>query len=496
MSHVDAPADQPADQSAPPEPAARAAGTADDRAEAASDTASGRAPETAADSAPETAADSAAETADVIVVGAGPGGSTTAAYLAMHGLDVVLLEKNAFPRDKVCGDGLTPRAVRELIHLGVPTDGWVRNKGLRIVGGGHRLQLDWPDVAEFPPYGMVRRRAVFDETLARFAQSRGARLHERTTVTAPIRANGTNGRIVGVSAKVSGSGQSGGAALRTFRAPVVVAADGNSSRISLGMGRAKRDDRPMGVAVRTYYESPTRTNDDYLESWLELWVPADADADPATLADPATKKILLPGYGWLFGTGDGFTNVGLGMLDTSPAFGQVDYRDVLRRWVATLPAEWTVSQATCAAPIRGAALPMAFNRQPLYADGLLLVGDAAGMVNPFNGEGIDYAMESGRVAAEIIARAMHRSDAAGRERVLASYQQVMKAELGGYFTLGRGFARLIGHPEVMRLAVRYGLPLTPLMRVLLKVMANLGEPRGGRFDDRLLQVLTRLAPTS
>ena len=439
--------------------------------------------------------DAGDERADVIVVGAGPGGSTTAAYLAMHGLDVVLLEKTAFPRDKVCGDGLTPRAVRELIHLGVPTDGWVRNKGLRIVGGGHRLQLDWPDVAEFPPYGMVRRRAVLDQTLAHFAASRGARLIERSNVTAPIRA-GANGPITGVLAKVMGPQDRATGRLRRFTAPVVVAADGNSSRISLAMGRSKREDRPMGVAVRTYYQSPVRTNDDYLESWLELWVPADPDADPASLHDPAAKKILLPGYGWLFGTGDGATNVGLGMLDTSPAFGQIDYKDVLRRWVATMPPEWTCAEATRTVPIRGAALPMAFNRQPLYADGLLLVGDAGGMVNPFNGEGIDYAMESGRLAAEIIARALHRRDATGRDRVLRSYETTLKAELGGYFTLGRHFANLIGHPEVMRLAVKYGLPLTPLMRVLLKVMANLGEPRGGRFDDRLLQVLSRLAPSA
>ena len=108
--------------------------------------------------------------------------------------------------------------------------------------------------------------------------------------------------------------------------------------------------------------------------------------------------------------------------------------------------------------IRGAALPMGFNRQPHYRDGLLLVGDAGGMVNPFNGEGIAYAMESGRLAAEVIAQAFARGDDAGRERVLATYPQIMKDDLGGYFTLGRWFAAAIGHPEVMRLATKYGLP--------------------------------------
>ena len=121
------------------------------------------------------------EYADVIVVGAGPGGSATAAHLAMAGLDVVLLEKARFPRDKICGDGLTPRAVRELAQLGVPTpeqDGWTRTKGLRIVGGGHRFQLDWPETDHFPPYGLVRKRVELDEILARYAVAKGARLVE------------------------------------------------------------------------------------------------------------------------------------------------------------------------------------------------------------------------------------------------------------------------------------------------------------------------------
>ena len=433
-----------------------------------------------------------ADTADVIVVGAGPGGSATAAYLAQHGLDVLLLEKATFPRDKICGDGLTPRAVKELVNLGVDTTGWARNKGLRIEGGGHTLTLDWPRTASFPDYGLVRRRADLDETLARHAVSRGARLLEGMNVTGPLRDDRT-GRVAGVQVKVVGADGRATGERRTFLAPVVVASDGVSSRLATALGRQKREDRPMGVAVRTYYTSPARTRDDYIASWLELWVPEDPQADP-TRAD--TKKILLPGYAWLFPTGDGSVNVGLGMIDTSPAFGSVDYKDVLRRWAATLPPGWTISPETMTAPVRGAALPMCFNREPLYADGLLLVGDAGGMVNPFNGEGIDYALQAGRVAAECIAQALARDDAAGREAALADYERAMKASLGGYFTLGRQFAGLIGHPEVMRLAVRYGLPRKTLMRLLLKIMANLGQTRGGRLDDRVIAALTRVTPSA
>lgn len=424
--------------------------------------------------------------ADVVVVGAGPSGAATAYWLASAGLDVRLLEKTAFPREKVCGDGLTPRAVRELITLGIPTpqsEGWIRNKGLRIVGGGHRLELDWPDVAGFPPYGLVRTRADFDQILARHAAARGAQLSERVNVTAPVIEDGS-GRVLGVRAKVLGDDDRPTGEQREYRAAVVVAADGNSSRLSLAVGRHRRDDRPMGVAVRTYYTSP-RTHDDYLESWLELWS-----------TDDAGQRILLPGYGWIFGVGDGTCNVGLGILNTSEAFGKVDYKEAMRRWVATLPADWTMTEQTMTQPIRGAALPMGFNRQPHYADGLLLVGDAGGMINPFNGEGIAYAMESGRLAAEVIVQALARPDAAGRERVLQSYRKVMKDDLGGYYRMGGDFARLIGHPEVMRLAVKYGLPRTSMMRLLLKLMANLAEPHGGRLDDRIITALSRLTPSA
>jgi geranylgeranyl reductase family protein len=423
------------------------------------------------------------ERADVLVVGAGPAGSSTAAYLAMSGLDVLLVEKTSFPREKVCGDGLTPRAVRELVTLGIPTpkeEGWIRNRGLRIIGGGMRLALTWPDSASFPPYGLVRTRQDFDDILARHAVKHGARLRELTSVSAPIR--DATGRTVGVTARaVDERGRPSGRDL-VFRAPLVVAADGVSSRLSLAVGRRTRADRPMGVAVRTYYTSP-RHDDDYLESWLELWS-----------TDASGRRVLLPGYGWVFGVGDGTSNVGLGILNTSSAFGKTDYKDVMRRWVATMPPEWTFTDQTMSGPIRGAALPMGFNRQPHYAEGLLLVGDAGGMVNPFNGEGIAYAMESGRLAAEVVAQAFARGTDAGRERVLRSYPAVMGDALGGYYTLGRYFAKMIGNPEVMRLAAKYGLPRTTVMRFLLKLMANLAEPRGGDATDRIVTALSAMAP--
>src|SRR4051812_25206469 len=247
-----------------------------------------------------------------------------------------------------------------------PEAGWLHNHGLRIYGGGMRLELPWPDLAAFPSYGLVRPRTDFDELLARTAQKAGARLHERTNVTDPVIDERT-GNVVGVAAMQDGNPV-------TYAAPLVICADGNSSRFSLALGLQKRDDRPMGVAVRRYYRSP-RHDDDWLESWLELW-----DGKPG-------ESNLLTGYGWIFGVGDGTVNVGLGILNTSSAFQNVDYKDLLKRWLDHTPEEWGFRDPNMVGQVRGAALPMGFNRKPHYADGMLLVGDAGGMVNPFNGEG-------------------------------------------------------------------------------------------------------------
>jgi geranylgeranyl reductase family protein len=327
---------------------------------------------------------------------------------------------------------------------------------------------------------MVRTRMDLDEILARHAEKAGARLMERTAVTGPVLDERT-GRVVGVRAKpVDDRGRRIGDE-ETYSAPIVIACDGVSARIAVALGLERRENRPMGVAVRAYYTTP-RHDDPWMESWLELW-----DGSPG-------ESNLLPGYGWIFGVGDGTANVGLGILNTSKAFQHVDYKDVLTRWLANTPEEWGFRDENRVGKIGSAALPMGFNRKPHYTRGVLLVGDSGGMVNPFNGEGIDYALESGETAAHTVLQALARPEGPGRERVLESYAAALDSAYGGYFTLGRVFAKMIGNPTFMKQATKHGLPREALMRFMLKLMANLTDPHDGDVSDRVINALSKVAP--
>ncbi|NBH11836.1 geranylgeranyl reductase family protein [Amycolatopsis sp. SID8362] len=414
-----------------------------------------------------------------MVVGAGPAGSTVATYLARAGVDVLLLEKTEFPREKVCGDGLTPRGVKQLIDLGIDTSedaGWVHSRGLRIVTGDLTLELDWPDLTSYPPYGVSRTRHDFDDLLAKLAVKAGARLYERTTVTSAI--TNASGRVVGVEAKVGPE--------KTpvhYRAPLVLACDGVSARLALSVGIQKNEKRPMGVAVRQYYKSP-RHDDPFIEGHLELW----------DRSDPRDPK-LLPGYGWAFPLGDGTVNVGLGMLSTSASFRNTDYRALLRQWLDGTPEEWGYREENAIGKVGGAGLPMGFNRTPHYRDGLLLLGDAGGMVSPFNGEGISAAMESAQIAAEVVVQALARREGPSRERALEAYPRAVRELMGGYYQLGNVFAKIIGKPKIMHACTKYGLRINKLLPLVYKGLSGCYDAKGGDGVDRLISALARATPS-
>ncbi|MCL2316399.1 MAG: tryptophan 7-halogenase, partial [Actinomycetia bacterium] len=284
---------------------------------------------------------------------------------------------------------------------------------------------------------------------------------------------------------------------RTIAGRVVVDAAGAASRLADQMGLPRRPDRPMGVAVRAYVRGTAGAPAvGRIHSWL---APHDA------------AGARLTGYGWLFPLGDGLFNVGVGQLSTSPSFRHTDYRALLRDFVAGLPADWDLrfvgepvrsAGGALEAPdvdrpqIHGAGLPMGFDRVVAYRRGLLLTGDAAGLVNPFNGEGVSYALRSGQLAGEAIVDAFRTPGGVGSpaaEAALQGYHHALKAEVDPYFRLGRLFARLIAHPGVVEAGLAHVLPHQAPMDPVNKVMANLIPPRGGGVGDRTLRLAVRLS---
>ncbi|MFV0634024.1 geranylgeranyl reductase family protein [Demequina sp.] len=424
-------------------------------------------------------------TADVIVVGAGPGGSAAARYLAAEGFDVIALEKSYFPREKVCGDGLTPRAVRELQMIGLPTprdEGWIPNWGLRMVGGGHRIEFPWNEQDSFPNYGLSLPRASFDHALAQHARAAGADVREGWFVTGAVRDERT-GRVTGVTARQTDEkGRKVGDEI-TYTAPLVISADGVSARIALGLGLERMENRPMGVAVRTYFATP-RHDEEWMEGHLTIW------------SGEAEKSDLLPGYGWIFPLGDGTANVGLGTLSPNGSPSKLDHRALFDGWVRNGTEGWGFDADAPVSKVQGAAIPMAFNRQPHYVPGMMLIGDSGGMVNPFNGEGIAYAMQAARRATEQAVAWREASTDEAKEAALAAYATRMKEDLGGYYSLGRVFAHLISRPAVMKACTRYGLPRPLVMQFTHKLLADVYEPRGGDWADKLMAALTRIAPAA
>jgi geranylgeranyl reductase family protein len=400
---------------------------------------------------------------DVVVVGGGPGGASTAYHLATGGARVLLVEKSAYPREKPCGDGLTPRGTAALDAMGLSDAyaDWPRNVGLRCHGGGHSLELPWPEVTGQPSFGLTQPRLDLDHLLARQAVKAGATLMTSTDVVRPLIADGV---VTGVELRPEGEDA------YDVRADQLIAADGASSRIGQALGHTRDEKRPVAVAIRQYFRTE-RDEDPWLDSYLELW----------------KGDRQLPGYGWVFPMGDGSVNIGLGLLNATQS---VNYRNLLADWVPEAGRDWGFTAEDAVAKPRSSPLPMGANRHPALHRGVLFVGDAAGMVNPFNGEGISYAMETGQMAAETSLKML----ATGDRSKLEAYPRALVDRYGSYYTLGRVFVKLINDPRVMKVCTVHGMKRPALMKLVLKLLGNMYEPVGGTTSDRVVQALTAMAP--
>ena len=338
------------------------------------------------------------QTRDVIVVGAGPGGSATAHFLAKQGLDVLLIDKADFPRDKTCGDGLSPRALHVLRSMGLLDPllaaGHRVNNVYLFAPNGRLVEARVPPFDGLPEFVLVIPRLKLDDLIRVRAVEAGAEFRGRVTATDVVQ---ESGRVVGVrTANAEGPIE--------LRARLTVIATGAAMAL---LERAELLTHPpaFGRAARTYFEGLHKT-DDAVEFHFD--------------------SVPLPGYGWVFPTSATTANVGAGYFERAgrPALRNSP-RQVFDQFVASPGIARMLEGARAIAPAKGYPLRFDFPTARTALPGLALVGEACGLVNPLTGEGIDYALESAEVAAEVLGRAL-RSGAAP-EQTAQKYQQALRA---------------------------------------------------------------------
>jgi geranylgeranyl reductase family protein len=387
--------------------------------------------------------------AGVLIVGGGPSGAACAYWLAEAGHDVTVVEKKTFPREKTCGDGLTPRAVRQLddIGLGDALTGHHRFDGLRSMAFGQTLELAWPTHPDLPPYGYVVTRHDLDALVAERAEKAGATVRDGAEAVQPLM---DDGRVAGAVVRTKTG------VTDEVRARYVVVADGANSRFGRALGTTRDRSYPQGMAIRGYFTSP-RHDEPWIESHLDV-------------RDKGGH--VLPGYGWIFPVGDGRVNVGVGLLSTFNQWKDVNTTHLMEAFVATAPESWGIRPETACGPATGGRLPMGFSVAPQAGPDWLVVGDAAGAINPFNGEGIAYAYETGRMAATVLDAALVTGDAS----LLAGFPQQLQDAYGLYFQVARAFVKIIGRPRLMHALVGTGMHSRTLMEWVLRIMANILRP--------------------
>jgi geranylgeranyl reductase family protein len=421
---------------------------------------------------------------DVLVVGGGPAGAACAYWLASAGRDVVVLERKRYPREKTCGDGLTPRSVRQLLDMGLSDElpgAGHQVRGLRSHGFGRTLELPWPDHPELPGYGYVITRKDLDALVAERAAKAGATVWEGAEATEPL----VEGGLVRGAWVQSKTGSDRGAAAGASRTPgpvevrarYTVIADGANSRFGRSLGTSRNRAYPQGMAIRGYWLSP-RHDEPWIDGWLDV-------------RDKAGN--VLPGYGWIFPVGDGRVNVGVGLLSTFNQWKAVNTTHLLESFASFAPASWDIRPETACGPPTGGRLPMGLSVGPAAGPTWVVVGDAGGAINPFNGEGIAYAYETGRFAAEAVETAL----ATGDGLALQTYRQRVEDAYGLYFKVARAFVKLIGRPELMKVLVTTGMRSRSLMEWVLRIMANLLRPDEigpAEAAYRAVAALSRLVP--
>ncbi len=372
--------------------------------------------------------------ADVVVIGAGPSGSAAAAWAARAGREVLVVDAAEFPRDKACGDGLTPRAVVELRRLGLADwlDGRIRHHGLRLAGFGSSVQVRWPGPS-FPEASSAVPRTELDDRIRRTAEESGASMLLGCKAVDVTR--DSSGRVNEV---ILADG-------RRVSCTSLIVADGARSPLGRALGRQWHRQTVYGVAARAYLRSP-RADEAWISSDLELRSP---------------DGQVLPGYGWIFPLGNGEVNLGVGALATAKRPAEVALRPLLAHYASLKSQQWGFDGPPRA--VSSALLPMGGAVSGVAGPNWMLIGDAAGCVNPLNGEGIDYGLETGRLAADVL----------GAADLPSAWPALLQAHYGRGFSVARRLGLLLTLPRFLPVTGPLGMRSTRVMDLAVRVMGNL-----------------------
>lgn len=385
---------------------------------------------------------------DIAVIGSGPAGAATAIQAARQGASVIVFEKASYGRDKVCGDGLTPRAIGALDELKIDLGDAHHIRGLRMIAGSITRELDWPSTDRFPGHGAVWPRRRLDAALVDAALEAGAEFRWETEALPILEGD----RVVGVAMDET-----------CVHADLTVLAAGAPGAAARLLGAERVDDEPFGLAIRTYAETP-RHGDDLLEACLSM---------------RDEHGTAVPGYGWMFPAGDGTVNIGVGALSTMKGFKRLNLNSLLESYRSVVQDAWSLGP-NIERP-RAWRLPMSAKRR--HGPGWVAVGDAAGLVNPMNGEGIDYGLESGMLAADLFV--------ADPSTAPTRYDELVGERFDAFLRTGRRFSFLIGHPWILRSGLRLSVSTDAIANITLQVMGNLVDNTTPGAAGRVLRLADR-----
>ncbi len=391
--------------------------------------------------------------ADLVVIGAGPAGAAVAIRAARGGAKVVVFDKAPYGRDKVCGDGLTPRAIAALNELEIDFSDAHHIVGLRMIANSTVRELDWPSGGRFPNHGAVWPRQRLDASLIDAATAAGAEVIWETEALPIIEGE----RVVGVTAGNT-----------TWKAPMTVIAAGAPGKVAKMLGTDRVADEPFGLAIRAYVPSP-RHDDQHLEACLTL---KDEHGTP------------VPGYGWMFPAGDGTVNIGAGALSTMKGFKKLNLNTLLDSYREMVLEPWGLGDYV--ERPRAWRLPMSAQRR--HGTGWVAIGDAAGLINPMNGEGIDYGLESGILAADLFLD--------NPVTAPARYDLEVAELFDGFLSTGRRFSFLIGHPWILNNGLKMAVGTDAIAKITLQVMGNLVDGQTPGAAGRIFRLTDKTLKTA